>query len=660
MKGNYVLLFLVLWPMLGGLLSYIAGRFSRKVRDYAADIVCLIELAVTFSCRRFIGSELIIPGACGLGMKFSLDGFRFIYAMIIAFMWAATTIFSREYLKGHRNRNRYYLYVLLTLGAIMGVFLSADLYTTFIFFEMMSLFSYVMVVQDETPEAQRAAQTYLAIAIIGGLATLTGLIMLYAKAGTLDIVALSKLNPEGRSSLYVPGILVFIGFAAKAAIFPSHIWLPTAHTAAPAPSSALLSGLLTKSGLFGIIVLSAGPFLHDPLWGLMLMVLAVITMVLGAVLAVFSVNIKRTLACSSMSQLGFILTGIAMQCFLGEHNDLAVRGTLLYMLGHSLVKLVLFLCAGVVHMNTHKLNLNDIKGFGKGKKVLMFAFVMGGLGLMGAPFWNGYLGKTLIHDAIVEHIHELGSVVKGGAGSLAFMTAGTEAALFGVCEWLFLISGGLTTAYVIKLFVALFVASPSPEMHQKERYISRSNAMILSLSAILLPIIGMMPYSVGDKLSILGSAFMNGPEHHHVLDYFSSNCLEGAIISIGIGIAVYFLFIQNFLLERKEGSITYLDLWPEKLNIENLLFRPLIGTVLPFVGALFARVVDLITAGPVSAMLSSASRVKFIRSPEDTDFGYYQEAEKGETIGKLLPSSLAYGLMTFALGLLFVIAFMML
>ena len=104
----------------------------------------------------------------------------------------------------------------------------------------------------------------------------------------------------------------------------------------------------------------------------------------------------------------------------------------------------------------------------------------------------------------------------------------------------------------------------------------------------------------------------------------------------------------------------YYDLWPEKLNIENALFRPLIGTILPFMGALFARMVDLITAGPVALMLSSASRVKFIRPPEDTDFGYYQEDPKGETAGKLLPSSLAYGLMTFALGLLFVIAFMML
>ena len=656
MKGNYVLLFLILWPMSGGIISYFSGRFNRNVRDYIADAVCLTELACVIACYNFMGSELVIPGVCGLGMKFKLDGFRFIYALIIAFMWSATTIFSREYLQHHHNRNRYYLYVLMTFGSIMGVFLSGDLYTTFMFFEMMSLFSYVMVVQDETPEAQRAAQTYLAIAIIGGLVTLTGLILLYAQAGTLDIDELAKFRPADRGALYISGFLVFVGFAAKAAIFPSHIWLPTAHTAAPAPSSALLSGLLTKSGLFGILVLSSGIFIHDSYWGFMLLILAMITMVLGAVLAVFSVNIKRTLACSSMSQLGFILTGVSMQCFLGVNNDLAVRGTLLYMIGHSLIKLVLFLCAGVVHMNTHKLNLNDIKGFGKGKPVLMFAFIMGGLGLMGAPLLNGYLGKTLVHEAIVEHIHELSHLAQSSAGSLAFMSANSEMLMFQLCEWLFLFFGGLTTAYVIKLFIALFIMKPNPEMHQKNIYITWHNSFVLTVSALILPVIGIFTHDISDKISILGSVFMNGPAHHHNVNYFSFENLEGSFISISIGIIVYFLFIRKVLIKHE----TYIDLWPAKLNIENLLFRPVIGLILPFIGALFARLVDLFTAGPVSLMLSHASRIKFIRPPEDTDFGYYHDESKTETISSLLPSSLAYGLVTFAFGLLFVVAFLML
>ena len=650
MSGETLILFLVLWPMIGGFVSYVIGRYSRIARDYFADVVCVIELIAALSSYKFVGFELAVPGVCGLGIKFALDGFRYIYAVIIAFMWTVTTIFSREYLRGHRNRNRYYFYIMMTFGSIMGVFLSGDLYTTFLFFEMMSLFSYIMVIQEENQAAQRAAQTYLAIAIIGGLVTLTGLILFYAEVGTLDMAVLSKLKIENKNYLYIPGFLIFVGFAAKAAIFPSHIWLPTAHTAAPAPSSALLSGLLTKSGLFGVIVLSAGPFLHDSYWGFILLVLAVITMVLGAVLAVFSVNIKRTLACSSMTQLGFILTGISMQCFLGVDNDLAVRGTILYMVGHSLVKLVLFFCAGVVYMNTHQLNLNDIKGFGRGKKIFMFAFLMGGLGLMGVPLWNGYLGKTLIHESIIEHIHALNEV-----GTLTFMNVTAEKFMFEICEWLFLMSGGLTAAYVIKLFIALFIAKPSSNMHQKEVYIGKLNAFLLALSAIILPVIGLLPNKIGDSISIFGAPFMNGPEHHHIVSYFSFDNIEGAAISIIIGICVYIFFIQKFLIKDEE----YLDLWPEKLNIENVLFRPVIGVILPFVGALFARLTDLITAGPVVLMLSNMSKIKFVRPPEDLDFGFYQDSGRVETMGTLLPSSLAYGLMTFALGLLFVIAFMM-
>ena len=182
-----------------------------------------------------------------------------------------------------------------------------------------------------------------------------------------------------------------------------HIWLPKAHPVAPAPASALLSGILTKSGIFGVIVVSVNIFRASTAWGNLILVLGLITMLGGAVLAVFSVNLKRTLACSSMSQIGFILTGIAMGCLLGEENALAARGALLYMVNHSLFKLILFMAAGVVYMNLHKLNLNDVRGFGRKKPILHFAFLMGAVGLMGVPGFSGYVSKTLIHEGIVEY-----------------------------------------------------------------------------------------------------------------------------------------------------------------------------------------------------------------------------------------------------------------
>jgi NADH:ubiquinone oxidoreductase subunit 2 (subunit N) len=130
---------------------------------------------------------------------------------------------------------------------------------------------------------------------------------------------------------------------------------------APAPASALLSGILTKSGIFGILVISRNLFLTDADWNTILLVLSLVTMFLGALLALFSVDLKRTLACSSVSQIGFILLGIAMQGFLTGENALATWGTVLHMLKHSLIKVVLFMGAGVVYLGTHALDLNTIR-----------------------------------------------------------------------------------------------------------------------------------------------------------------------------------------------------------------------------------------------------------------------------------------------------------
>ena len=326
--------------------------------------------------------SLNVPGVCGMGLHFELDGFRLIYLAIAVLMWSVSGIFSLEYMAHYKKRSRYYLFFWATFFATAGVFLSADFYTTFIFFEIMSFTSYVWVAFDEKKESLRAAQTYLAVAIIGGMVMLMGMFLLYDLCGTLRFDELEGmagqiLKGRRRLQLYAAGGLLLFGFGAKAGCFPLHIWLPKAHPVAPAPASALLSGILTKTGIFGIIAVSLMMFGTDGEWGMLIAGLGLITMLLGALLALFSVNLKRTLACSSVSQIGFILTGIGMSCLLqaaGEDNGLAVRGTFLHMVNHSLFKLVLFLCAAAVYMNLHELDLNKIRGFGRKKPVLMFCF----------------------------------------------------------------------------------------------------------------------------------------------------------------------------------------------------------------------------------------------------------------------------------------------
>ncbi|QNM05490.1 complex I subunit 5 family protein [Qiania dongpingensis] len=626
MSGDWILLVLVVWPMLGAFLSYGIGRRGKNGRNLFADGVVIAEFALLCGLlvRGLLSgnggvSGMALPelnfkweGFCGLGLTLRLDGFRVLYGLVAAFMWMTTTVFSREYFGHYRNRNRYYLFLLLTLGATMGVFLSADLYTTFIFFEIMSFTSYVWVAHDEKEAAMRAAGTYLGVAVIGGMVMLMGLFMLYHTAGTLQmdelLEACRQVRPEKSGVLYLSGALMLFGFGAKAGMFPLHIWLPKAHPVAPAPASALLSGILTKSGIFGILVVSCNIFLHDSAWGMAVLLLGVVTMLGGAALAVFSVDLKRTLACSSMSQIGFILVGIGMQGLLGEENALAVRGTLLHMVNHSLFKLVLFMAAGVVYMNLHKLDLNEIRGFGRKKPLLKFCFLMGGLGIGGIPLWSGYVSKTLLHESIVEYT-ALTLQAKAGMAVIG------SPAFFKTVEWLFLLAGGMTVAYMLKLFIAVFVEKHPEKQDEFDReykkYWNLESRLAVTIPALLLPVMGTLPSIIMNKIAELGQPFMRGENPLHAVHYFSFENLKGGMISIGIGLALYFGVIRTCLMrKRKDGIREYVDRWPAFLDLEERIYRPVLLRFFPwFFGGICGFLDKYVISGIQGAFLGISGAV---------------------------------------------------
>lgn len=581
-----MLLILVLIPMVLAFIIYGLGSRGKVEGANGAIIAGVLEFALMLCAAFFSRGDLYVPGVCGLGLHFTLDGFRRVYGLVAAFMWMMTLLFSREYMAHEEHRDRYWFFQLMTLGATMGVFLSGDLYTTFIFFEIMSFTSYVWVAQEETKGALKAADTYLAVAVTGGLVLLMGLFLLYHFLGTLDMSKMMETasNCENKTGLYIAGCCTLVGFGAKAGAFPLHIWLPKAHPVAPAPASALLSGILTKSGIFGILVVGSNIFLHDKNWGVLLMVLGLFTMFGGALLAVFSVDLKRTLACSSMSQIGFILIGAGMQGLLGEENGLAVRGTFLHMLNHSLIKLVLFMIAGVVVMNIHKLNLNDIQGYGRKKPFLKLTFLGGALGIGGIPLFNGYVSKTLLHESLVEG-RELFLEV-GGLSMAEFLR---------ISEWIFLISGGMTIAYMTKLYVAVFVEENKSVVLQREfdrndTYLGVLGKIAIGGSGVILPVLGMFPNLLTDRIADLGHEFMRFSGEIHRVSYFSFENLKGGFISIGIGVAIYAL-IRKFQMD-KSGAAAYKDCWPKWLDLEELIYRPLLLKILPFIFGVICRALD--------------------------------------------------------------------
>lgn len=568
-----------------------------------------------------------LPGVCGFGLHFVLDGFRMIYGCIAAFMWLMAVLLSGEYFRRHEHVSRFCLFMFWTLGATMGVFLSADLFTLFLFFEIMSFTSYAWVAQEENRPSLKAAETYLAVAVTGGLVMLMGVFLVYyiaesygmyapgeplyleklqelwhranmtavsdgtagSLAGTAATQEMTISSAVGMTAaqgltgaaavqmLRAAGLCMLFGFGAKAGAFPLHVWLPKAHPVAPAPASALLSGILTKTGIYGVLILSCQLFFRDSDWGWLILTIGVITMLGGAVLAVFSVDLKRTLACSSMSQIGFILVGIGMQGLLGEENALAVHGTMLHMVNHSLIKLTLFLAAGVVYMNAHALDLNAVRGWGRRKPLLKVVFLVGALAIGGIPLFGGYVSKTLLHEAIAEY---------GGGG---IMTA---------IEWLFLFSGGLTIAYMTKLFVAVFIERNSDAALQKKydgqkKYMNAASSFAVTVSAFVLFVWGLAPGFTMDRAAELSQGFMGLAEYGKKVEYFRFGNLGGAVVSVSIGGLVYLFFIRGFLLKRqeKEKSV-YINAWPAWLDLEELLYRPLLLTILPTMFGVLCRVLD--------------------------------------------------------------------
>ena len=566
---NQILIWILLClPTIGAFLSYLTGRKNKKARDFVVIVTVLLEtlMATGLLTWKLMGKPDVSTGVeyvCGLGIRFVTDAFRVTYLWIACLLWLACSIFSKEYMGHERNRNRYYFFWLVTLSAVAGVLLSADLFTTFVFFELMSFTSFVWVIQAEKEESLHAGKLYLGIGVISGLVMLMGIL----------------LDSYGDAGDVLTGGLICVGFAAKAGLFLLHVWLPKAHTVAPAPASAILSGILTKMGIFGILIVTGTRLMHNEIWGLTLLAIGIATMFTGAFLALFSVNFKRTLACSSVSQMGFIITGIALYALLHE-NALAMNGTLLHMVNHSLIKLVLFLTAGVIFMKTESLDLNEIRGYGKNKPLLHASFLIGAYSIAGIPLGSGYISKTLLHESMVEYMAELGE-----NPMLPFVET---------AEILFLITGGMTLAYMLKLYVAVFIEGGKAK---EEPVCKKCSLLCVVIPAVVLMVLGILPNQTMDRIAEFARLTETTvvESHHWPVHYFSWTNLKGAMISISIGVVLYFGLIRGLLMKKENGVRVYVNRLPEWFDLEKNLYQPVVCGVLPFVCGFFCRVLDKMT-----------------------------------------------------------------
>ncbi len=553
------LLLLVLIPAFGALVGSIIGRDNESDRDVfniAITGLELVAITMMFPIVQESTIHLFLPNVMGTGMYLKLDMFRYIFVWFTAAVWFLTTLYSTQYLIKYENRNRYYMFYMMTLSATVGLFLSENLLNLFTFFEIMSFTSYILVIHDEDRFAHRAGVSYLSMAIAGGLIMLLGIFLIYDYTGTLNISAAGIwLTQLGRIKYLIAGLMI-TGFGVKAAMFPLHVWLPKAHPAAPTPASAILSGILIKTGLFGIMVTVHMILGADEVIGYVLMALAMVNMILGGVLALFQRNIKRILAYSSMSQAGYILFGIGLACLGGEIKELALMGTLMHMFNHAFFKVLLFMGAGIIYMILHELSINIIKGFGRKKYILKMVFFIGMLGLSGIPGTNGYVSKTILHEALVEAAHEYHTF------------------FFQLAEVVFYAASAMTVAYMLKIFVTVFLEeNPEYQGQYKDQIRARALFPMGIISACII-LVGVFPGPVLDMVESALKSF--NITVHHVPHVFVWEAYKSSLITVTLGFAIYFLFVRRFLYRKMGRKRIYINPTTHWFQLEEHFYVPVL------------------------------------------------------------------------------------
>jgi len=332
----------------------------------------------------------------GVNLSFYVDGLSLVLALLISGIGTLIAIYAGGYLAGYPQQRRFFIYLLLFMTAMLGVVVSGNIITLFIFWELTSLSSYLLIgFNHRQAESRASALQALLVTGLGGLALLAGLILLGQIGGSWELSTLLGQGAEIRShALYLPVVaLILLGAFTKSAQFPFHFWLPNA-MAAPTPVSAYLhSATMVKAGIF--LLARFNPILgNTPFWQTSLSAAGAITMLMGAWLAWQQTDLKRILAYSTISALGTLVL------LLGVGTPVAVKAAVVFLIVHSLYKGALFMAAGAIDHETGTRDITQLRGLRRAMPLTFVAVTLAALSMAGAlPLFVGYIGKKLIYEA---------------------------------------------------------------------------------------------------------------------------------------------------------------------------------------------------------------------------------------------------------------------
>jgi len=396
---------LLLIAFVGAFLTYLLGKISSKVRDIFAVFISSTLIVMTAFLYGNFSEKTFYSGFLNLPLILRMDMLSWLFAITIAAIGTFSIIFSLSYIKGKERTDFYYLMMLLVNAGMLGIVLSGDLISFYIFWEIMSWSAFLLISYNRGP-ALAAGMKYIIMSIIGSVTMLIGILSIYTSYGTLTISEIAPLIASA-SPGYILFILIFffITFGIKNAVLPFHTWLPPAHSEAPSPFSAVLSGVLIKMGVYGFLLimyvliglnkfLTLGEGLLS--FHYILSILGAITIVIPTFIAMLQNDAKRLLAWHSIGQVGYMILAIAFG------TNLSIAGGIFHFFNHAIFKALLFMVVGAVEYRTKGIrDLNSLGGLIKKMPITFIAALVGACGLIGVPLTNGFVSKWLIYKTLI-------------------------------------------------------------------------------------------------------------------------------------------------------------------------------------------------------------------------------------------------------------------
>jgi len=448
MSAEQLMMLTLLLPLLGGVGVVVTGRFPDLRETVTLITASATAVLVLMIASRFLNGEIFFfslgEPVPGIAIAFEIEASGMIFALVAGLLWIVTSIYAIGYMRGHKEENltRFFTAFAVAISCALGIAFSANLFTLFLFYELLTLSTYPLVAHSGTAEARRGGRIYLGLLLGTSIGLfLLAIIITWLVAGTLDFqeggILAGKFDPAWAGLLYA----LFLFGIGKAALMPFHRWLPAAMVA-PTPVSALLHAVaVVKAGVFTLFKVTSQIFgsayiLSNDVTG-MLVWAAAATILLASLVAMTKDNLKARLAYSTVSQLSYIAMGAMLA------SKTALIGSAMHIAMHAFSKITLFFAAGAIFVVTHKKLVSELDGLGRAMPITFGAFLIGTLSIIGLPPFGGLWSKWYLASGAVE------------TGQLL---------LLGVL----MISTLLNIAYLLPIPIRAFYATPTSGAHYDE------------------------------------------------------------------------------------------------------------------------------------------------------------------------------------------------